>query len=57
VTGQEGDPQAAHGCTADAHGKNQAERVKFIQARIDWANTVHDHLTKVTSEINTHCAA
>jgi hypothetical protein len=30
--------------------------VKFIQARIDWANTVHDHLAKVTSQINTRCA-
>jgi hypothetical protein len=41
---------------ADAQGKNQADRVKFIQARIAWANTVHDHLTKVTSEINTRCS-
>jgi hypothetical protein len=42
---------------ADAQGKNQADRVKFIQSRIDWANTLHDHLTKVTSEINTRCSA
>jgi hypothetical protein len=42
---------------ADAQGKNQADRVKFIQARIDWANTLHDHLTKVTNEINTRCSA
>ena len=41
---------------ADAQGKNQTERAKLIQARIDWANTVHDHLGKVTSEINTRCA-
>jgi phage shock protein A len=46
--------QARH---ADAQGKNQVNRVKFIQARIDWANTVHDHLTKVTNEINTRCSA
>jgi hypothetical protein len=41
---------------ADAQGKNQVDRVKLIQARIDWANTVHDHLTKVTSQINVRCA-
>jgi hypothetical protein len=41
---------------AVAQGKNQTDRVKLIQARIDWANTVHDHLTKLTSQINTRCA-
>ena len=42
---------------AAAQGKNQSGRVKLIQARIDWANTVHDHLTKVTGEINARCSA
>ena len=38
-----------------AQGKNQTDRVTLIQARLDWANTFHDHLTKVTSQINTRC--
>ncbi|MET0628285.1 MAG: hypothetical protein ABW033_07505 [Acidimicrobiia bacterium] len=42
---------------ADAQAKNQEDRVKFLQERIDWANTVHDHLVKVTDQINTYCAS
>ena len=39
-----------------AQSKNQTNRVTLIQDRIDWANTVHDHLEKVTNEITTRCA-
>ena len=39
-----------------AQSKNQSNRVTLIQSRIDWANTVHDHLEKVMNQINTRCA-
>ena len=41
---------------ATAQSNNQNDRVTLIQNRIDWANTVHDHLGKVINEINTRCA-
>jgi hypothetical protein len=40
-----------------AQSKNQTERAKVLQERIDWNNTLHDHLTKTVDEINTHCPA
>ena len=42
---------------AGAQGKNQTKRAKKIQARIDRANTAHDHLGKLTNKINTRCGS
>jgi hypothetical protein len=42
---------------SNAQGKNHTERAKLIQERIDWNNTLHDHLTKTVDEINTRCPA
>jgi peptidoglycan hydrolase CwlO-like protein len=41
----------------DAQSKKQAYRTKYLQDRIDWANTRHEHLTNVVNRINSRCPA
>ena len=38
-----------------ANVQDQPDRVKLIQARIDWSQKVHDHLVDITNQINTRC--
>jgi hypothetical protein len=40
---------------ADAQAKNQADRVTRLEQRIDWAQTVHDHLVDVVNRITARC--
>jgi hypothetical protein len=40
---------------ADAQAKHQDDRATFIQQRIDWGQTVHDHLVSIVNQINARC--
>ena len=40
---------------AGAQAQNQDDRAQLIQQRIDWAQTVHDHLGAIVTQINTRC--
>jgi len=40
---------------ATAQSNNRTDRVQLIQGRIDWSNTVRDHLTSVVSQITARC--
>ena len=40
---------------ANAQAKSQANRVALLEPRITWAQTVHEHLVSVVSQINQRC--
>jgi hypothetical protein len=43
------------GRLATAQANNRVDRAKSIQERIDWAQTVHDHLVSIVNQINARC--